>query len=284
MGNCIITKFNGSYDRVLPKFGDVIIHAKKLQDVPNYSSVCLQVSANGQTVRVTGDGYFSETYEGLDDPALRLTTITLSDTSLKALYFKNDDYDILISGKYGAIEKISMSVRSGSYPSIFNFDIEEFKYDSALNSFLAYFVQGLTGNVSDLVRSGLTEINIVGTQISGKLTDFSDCVSITTLSLAETLVKDEIMDFVTRQVELERTTCSRITTQNIKNFAVFRGVTLEYASSVNGCMSWDTASKVTIGLGNNTSLSNCPKIYAYGATAEEIAAWEQAGKTVVVVD
>lgn len=283
---CIVNKLNGTLPNgSLPRLGCVRIHAVKLDSVPHSNCVRMTISANGQTISVTGNGYFSTTYEGLIDPASRMTSVTISGTGIKTYYFVNDDYDVFITGKYSELAKIGLGTGSTVYNlyTLLHVDTEEFKYDSGLELFAASYNSNISGKASDIIHDGITDIQLIDTKVVAMLSDFSDCILLNTLHLPSVVEKDEIYDFVTSQVNAGRTTCSSLSIKNIQNAATFRGMEITCEENTSSFLTWDTSSKITLYMQAST-IADCTRIYAYGATAEEIAAWEQAGKTVVVVD
>lgn len=282
MGNCTITKFNGVLnDDTLPVFNHIVIHAKKLSNLNHNSEFRMRLVGNGITVTVTGEGYFSDNYSGLEPATPHLTTYTIPDSNVHWFYFKNDNYDIHITGKYGGLDTFKVQPSSASRNSLFNADLSEFKYDDSLTAI--DIGRHITGNASDVAKQGVVTVSLMFGNLTASLSDFNGCLSIQELDLPSKANKDEILDFVSSQVNSGRTDCSDLRLYNLKNFAVLSGVSLDYSASDDAHISWDTASKVIAYLGAST-IENCPKIYAYGATAEEIATWEQAGKTVVIVN
>ena len=66
----------------------------------------------------------------------------------------------------------------------------------------------------------------------------------------------------------------------VLNYATFGGT--KYNEATYCYISWSSASVITIYVGAN-GYANCPRIYAKGATQDQIAAWQAAGKTIVQV-
>lgn len=90
-----------------------------------------------------------------------------------------------------------------------------------------------------------------------------------------------IEDFVALQIEAGFTV--RNSSNPVETNALSAGVTFggETHAAGTGFLTWESESKIIYYRG--TSIADSTEVYAKGATAEEITAWENAGKTVVVI-
>ena len=113
-------------------------------------------NADDFTVRVTGDGYFATTFEGLDDPESRLTSIDLLADTNAVLYFSNDDYGIIVNKKYNIV-KISAAEDGG-----FNINIEDLAYSTMLTTIdlpVTTGRDGMYGDIANLKNTAIEALN-----------------------------------------------------------------------------------------------------------------------------
>ena len=140
------------------------------------------------------------------------------------------------------------------------------------------------GNISNLnALSSLITANVTNTQVTGRLSELNS-LSIQTLRLiGAKLTPSSIEDFVATLISAGR----NIKTNPIKIWGLFEHCTFggnTYPYNYDGAyLDYDSATKITVYLTAST-IANAYRIYAKNATPEEIAAWENAGKTVVVVE
>lgn len=273
MANCIITKFNSvAGNQRLQPLGTMKISVSEIES-PSASSQALGLEGNGHTVTVNADGYFALSYAGLSDPSSRLTSYTLSGSSAVTLYFKNGNYDIFISGKYN-----NTSLKTVMFPTntdVFSVDVDEFAYCDAPFKYDFEGCKHASGNVRSLIKGNLYTIFTNNTNIvSAPILEFGKvCVRIANLVLDDNTEKSDIIDFVDAQKAINRTTnTSGIRVKNIGRMSTFNNQSFTFDG--DSYIKWD-ATKIWI--------EATDKVVAYGASAAEIAAWEQAGKTVVVI-
>lgn len=278
MGNCLITKLKGSVDNVnLQPYGTVKVSCLKTT-APSQTAQTLIIYAKGQTITVNGNGYFALTYAGLDDPASRLTSYTLpeSQSDVLYLYFKNDDYNIFITGRYDDTYSFRyLNMTPSTYEqTIFAFNIDELAYVDDFQRLRGSNQTKISGHLSSMAKPSLMEITVNSSSCVGSLMDFAVCTNIVILHLNKQSEKSDIADFVAAQVGHGRSTCDGIGFHNPGLFCTFGGNPLTNLTSFAE-LSWTSASHIV--------LEGSGYIYCKGASAEEIAEWEGQGKTVVVI-
>jgi hypothetical protein len=118
--------------------------------------------------------------------------------------------------------------------------------------------------------------------IAGNIVDLCDKTSIKNISAWGNRITGDIYDFVTGQIEHGRETVSAesaISIDQAFSYLKFRGNT--YSLGGNVFVTWESANKIILYVGNSIAQAN--KVVALGASASEIAEWQAAGKTVIVV-
>ena len=140
------------------------------------------------------------------------------------------------------------------------------------------------GDLSSLTsKTGLEIIELENTDVTGSITDIGGLTSLIGINLFGTSVTGSIEDFVAAQVNAGRTSFSgEFRCYSALSFLTFGGNTYPDEAFQTHFLTWD-GNKIVIYTGNGDK-ANCPRVYAKGATAQEIAAWEQAGKTVTVIN
>lgn len=145
------------------------------------------------------------------------------------------------------------------------------------------------GDISALAdETQLVTFNAVNNrQIFGSIESLVKLTNLTTLSLAGAYANaftGSIENFVAGQIANGR---SQVTISNkifcpwILTYATFGG---NYYTTMGGhWLTWDSASKITIYYSTTSAFDNYSHVYAKGATAEEITAWENAGKIVHII-
>lgn len=278
MGNCLITQLKGSVNNSnLQPYGTVKVGCVETSS-PSSDAQTLGIFAPNQTITVNGDGYFALTYEGLDDPSSRLTTYTipLSQSSIMYLYFKNDNYNIFITGRYDtdwSFRYLNIT-KETSLQTIFSLDVDEFKYIYDFETLKASNQAKVYGHLSSLAKPHIKEISINGSTCVGSLMDLASCTSLATLLLNRLTQKDDIINFVAAQIVNGRETCTGISVYKPGTFSVFGGNAMNELSGFS-TLSWTSSSHIVV--------EGSGYVYAKGASAEEIAEWEAEEKVVVVI-
>ena len=151
--------------------------------------------------------------------------------------------------------------------------------------------QRVYGSIDDLAdTTNLTSISAIRSyNISGgHLESLGRNVNINTIVISE--LRDysgfngSVEAFVAAQVAAGRTTCTidnRILCPWLLYVATFGGQKYQLRGYMY--LTWDSASKITIYQGGTGGIAAATRVLAKGATQQEIAAWEQAGKTVTVI-
>jgi hypothetical protein len=140
------------------------------------------------------------------------------------------------------------------------------------------------GDLSSLTsKTGLGTLELENADVTGSITDIGGLTSLETFNLFGTSVTGSIEDFVAAQVNAGRTSFSgEFRCYSALSFLTFGGNTYPNEAYQTHFLTWN-GNKIVIYTGDG-ELANCPRVYAKGATAQEIAAWEQAGKTVIVIN
>lgn len=276
MGNCLITQLKGSVSNEnLQPYGTIKIGCIKTGS-PSKNAQEMGIFAIGQTITVNGNGYFALTYEGLDDPSSRLTSYTIPSVQASPLllYFKNDNYDIFITGRYDTSNIRYLRItKETSEQTIFSLDVDELKYVTGLQNLKASNQNKVSGNLSSLAKTTIQEITINNSSCTGRLMDLGVCTSLTILLLNRLDEKDDIVDFVLAQIENGRATCTSLSIYRPSYFSTFGGNNMEGISSF-ATLSWTSSSHIV--------LEGTDTVYIKGTpTAEEEAAWAE--KTVIEV-
>lgn len=158
---------------------------------------------------------------------------------------------------------------------MFVVNIDEFAYCDAPFKYDFDGCIHASGDAKSLVKGNLHTIFINDTNIkSAPLADFGICYRIANLVLNDSAEKSDIIDFVNAQKAVSRTTeTTGVRVRNIGRIATFNNQS--FILEGDSYIKWD-ATKIWVE-GSDT-------VVAYGASAADIAAWEQAGKTVIVVN
>lgn len=315
MENCLITKLKSAVnDTSLLKIGEMIIKVKKNSNINNYTQQLIELSAVDDYVyiEVSGTGYFvTNNYSDLDIPEKRKTQIEIRpEYGTITLYFANEDYEIHIQNKYcikeiyiGEDRKMGSILDMNSY-SIFELNIEDFKYNHNLNALNIRFsntygdirqlnkyplhsikltATNVVGDYSELITTYITHINSPS-QILNDLNTFNNAINI--IEIMGNSGCGDISDFVIKQRANGRTivpTSSPIYFYGFVNKLSFGSQQIKNVPYHAAFLTWDETKIVLYG-GDYSNYQNATMIYAQGATAEEISAWEADGKTVIVVD
>lgn len=344
--DCLITELKEAAAQYafLPKSGCIYMKARNVGTLQSADQCHLTISvissAPDAVINIIGDGYMATTYAGLDIPAQRLTTYTVTHgVGTKDLYFKSGDYWVEVTNKYGVYTfRPNLSVNS-AIPNVLSYNLEDIVFGrsgavyacvspsygqiAAINNLPAPTLVNLThsdvwGNIASLAGiAGLASLtiyncdNVVGdigslansaaltrleltntkfpSKFYGSIDGLGKLVNLTILQILDSEISGEIVNFVTAQIANGRTTCdtsSPIRCNSITAKCKFNGaIRSNDPDNRYSFLTWASASKIVIyDFCSANDYSTASVIYALGATAGEIAAWEAAGKEVIVVD
>ena len=296
MRNCLVTQLKGdTQNDNLPIFGELVLQAKKITipdgKVLQGENVMLQFNQTDYlTVSVDGDGYFATSFDGLDDPSQRMTSFTYNpgtETSITTLFFKNDNYNVHFSNKYAIHLIWTYCDRSNNkHPeTLLDMDLAKLEYMTSLKRLILNYSGAKThGNILSLASCpNIVDFMMANCpRIEGNITSIANKLKLSSLFIYLTAITGSIEDVVTGQIE-QGVVTGTISARGLASQLTFGGSiqTSDYDSGA--VLYWNTASKIYFGLGNSANINSCTTIYAKGATAEEISAWENAGKTVHVI-
>lgn len=323
MENCLVKKLKSVVNNSdLTTLGALKLNVSK-KTISNINQQKLNIRAvEDIIVTAYGSGYFG-TDNVSNIESQHYTTLSIPANTTTVLFFKNEDYTVEIKSKYGlftfsnaevsnSIVSINIDDLSYSY-SLHYIAIEgtssvgnikelssltelltlntantqikgELQDISTLTTLTSLYISNCSNikgslsalqNMTSLQTLSFNHTNIIGTtQDLGKLTSLSVCyVNRDTMS-------GTIEEFVATQINGGRLSVSSpVFIGNLTKFATFGG---QYYNDANCLVTWESNNKIVVYAGG-TSIAACTYVYAKGATAEEIAAWEQDGKTVVVV-
>lgn len=294
MANCLVTKLKESVQNDnLSILGALTMRVNAATSPTDNQRRLQLVVEENETVKITAvGGNFTK-----DGVSMNNLTIVNADGQV-SLYFDNANFKAVIDNKYG-IRGISTDPNS-----ILSFDVSELVCPKV--SQIALQSQLTKGNINDMNLPALIQTRFTNsTHITGNISAFNTCNSCTSLVLSDcsnisgnidsvgnltslatiaiegTNVEGTIEGFVAGQVNAGRTSTSNtIICNGFASHCTFGGVIR--SGSNRSFLEWNGTSKITLYAGNST-FANCNYIYAKGATAEEIAAWEGTGKTVTVI-
>lgn len=171
MGNCLVTKLNGSVSGELPKFGTIHLHS---YPVDNSNNRKIALKGAGAVISTEGTGH---TFNIDDYSSIQRTTFTLPDDNFYFPVFESGDYDIEIKNKYaliflGSTESYTCNVLPKNIGELAYTNLTGFRFrcnvPNAIEGDLSVFRDfghNITKfTISDQVQSGVT----------GNLSDFAN--------------------------------------------------------------------------------------------------------------
>lgn len=323
MENCLIQSLKGNVNNPsLPKVGALKLKIVNSTAQSSLSKQGVVINAVGDTrVETTGSGYFGKGSLA-DMETHHYTDETFSDPTGNFV-FSEGDYYVNVFNKYN-IKGFRVNSNTSSIINVnidelkYSINLEELvvsknSYGDVANlaeltlltvcNLSSSLIEGntsvfadktsltelqltnskVTGDIEDFANlTALTDLRCAATAIGGDISSLGKLTSLTTLNLRSSKVRGSVEGFVAAQIENGRTSVSTpISTPQILTYATF-GDNL-YSEATNSWLKWESSSKITV-FANGTSYSDALNIYAKGATAEEIEAWEQAGKTVIEIE
>lgn len=317
MGNCLVTKLKESVNNDnLSKLGELKFSVTK-GNITNPNQQELRLSTNDKIhVRVNGNGGFAKSVAELSTP---LTDLDIYNTDGEVtLYFINDDYNVFISNKESIVNLKMMtvttilSVNSNEFAGATSLetlfanmvgDIKYLKYSSSLadvrlplqgstygNLFEALNPSGATlalfnspenSYTGDVSESNLTRIETFvfdGSKIVGDIANLPPMNYLAVLSINSD-ISGTVESFVAKQKQGRATLTNPISMSSLLNTISFGGN--KYQENYAQYLLWDDHKIVVYAGSSDYTLA--PRIYAKDATAQEIEAWQAAGKTVTDV-
>lgn len=179
--------------------------------------------------------------------------------------------------QYGYTHAVTLNVGEVELHIEKYYDIESFSFPyeklSAFNIPITEF-----SNMGNIITIS-SENGIVG-----NIKELGRCTSLTALMTDQNSSKltGTFEEFILAQIKSGRTSVgTSITITGLLPVIRFGGNL--HTEVYNTHLKWDNINRIFIFVSSTTNIEDATKIYAKGATAEEIAAWKQAGKTVVVV-
>ena len=188
MGNCLITRLNGSVSNSsIPKIGEMRIKVLPIAS-PSKESQCFIFTFNKQaTVEIIGDGYFTNETLTVNN-GKKVIIAPNVDTSV---YVSNGSFEIAIPCKYDLITILTYTLGQG----VDNKDmssIDSLKYSYALTNINLPNTKafGDIDGLKDLLN--LKAINFSYTQVSGDIGGLGKCVKLTNINMPNTQVSGDI--------------------------------------------------------------------------------------------
>lgn len=283
---CLVTRLKAAIQNDdLPLFDTIKLEvvSSATSTANNYRlGLSVHDTNEGIIVKVDGNGYFANAYADLSDETKRMTQTSIFSGSTKNLYFANGPYNVYISNAHN-IKSINIEGATKTNRSVFRLNLGELKNSPGIKT-LSASQTNTYGSISDLPSTindlMLTECgNVVGNiNLVANKNIFSGH-----LWLGDTGITGSIEDYVAGQVSqgveeytsfLYNTLSSIIFRKNLTIGGVAPDVEIRY-------LSWSGTNRIICS--DTAKLDTATTIYAKGATSEEISAWRQAGKTVVVI-
>ena len=165
-------------------------------------------------------------------------------------------------------------------------DVSELK-DIPL-TYLSIGYNNIHGNISSISNlTQLTQLNFQDTDIQGTATDLGVFTNTTELTFLRSNITGSVEDFVTSQIAHGRTSVSEsapLYSNAILSRLTFGGSMIPDTTAIAyGTLIWESASKIAIFCGGLT-IGASTVVYAKGYSSSEMDIWEQAGKTVIVIN
>lgn len=205
----LVTKLSEVIENpMLPKIDEIVLSTSKISS--SYSSsfeLILSTFTSQQfTIEIVGNGYFSQTYDGLSDVSQRMTKGTFQGTNGNQLfYFSNGNYAIKINNKNNITRVRLQKYGSRVEPSVIDADIRDFKYMQCLQ-FLNLDRTNSTGNIADCPNNNfIQQFSAQNKFIKGNLKDLGAMTLLTYVTIADSSVTGDIIDLADAQIANGRT-------------------------------------------------------------------------------
>ena len=285
---CLVTRLKAAIQNDdLPLFDTIKLHS--VSSTTNYEAAYrlkLSTANEGVVVKVNGNGYFATTFANLSDETKRMTETTMASSSIKYLYFAKGDYDVFIQNAHNIVTLGG----EGSLPdnrNVFELDLAELKNNPGIVSLQSS--QGSTYGDINNIPSTLTDVMVAATPtVTGNFnTVASRVVFSNRIWISVTGITGSIEGLVAGQVA-QGATEGNLNVRGILGVLTFGGI-IQRTSIIGERLEWNGNDRILVGcltssgINPPASMDAADVIYAKGATSSEISAWEQAGKTVVVI-
>lgn len=279
MKNCLLTKCKGIVNNdSLVALG--VLRIKVTQEtITNYDQQKLVVKGMGVKISTPGANNVATSIDGNGNLVNPQESITLANDLMTTLWFSNGNYNIEIDSKYELVHLYC--TMSNSLTPIFKFDLSDLSYCKALTSLAPFKGTGSFEYIKDLTN--LNTLYLIGPNFTGSIDDLGALTLLNNLQIyGGSSITGSIESFVAAQRSHERTeTDTPINCDYLMCYIPFHGYTVSTTlRRIN--LSW-TATKIIVYCGSQVGYQNATDIYEKGCTAEEIAAWQAAGKTVTDV-
>ena len=298
--NCLVTKLKATVNNPnLPIYNAIVVDVK---EVANPTSDTQLVLAQGEGVSIevpseypmTDSTHFANgTYKAIIRNKYAISGISAfgSSLTLDINQLNGCTGIIKIQGDAtwkGDIKNLALltnltNVRLRNSPELIG-DISVFANLTNLEN-LNLNGSGISGNISAFANlTSLTALSFTNCGVEGNYESLGNLTQLTSLPvLTDTNIHGSFDEFVSRQVTAGRTTYAAGTSSvgSLLTNCTFGGKTRTSGSDWTW-PSWNGANKVVVYIGAG-NYQNCRTIFEKGATAEEIAAWNAAGKTVTDV-
>jgi hypothetical protein len=319
MANCFFKKLKGSVQNdSLVKLGELVIDVVPNISYNEYSSFIYLCVEDNTTVTLSDGAYCGTSFETIESE--HLTSISFTAGQGRQLFFANVAGKIHIPSKYkisqyedyngnsifrinldnlkycdelAALQTVSYNTE-GSIDSILDKNIPSFvSLSNKVSGSSLAFNQSLTRltlsspniHANTLDISGLSNLTILQlndcTNIVGDVSNLAQ-VGLTRCEIDNTGITGSVEAFITAMVQ------KGITSKATENFVCSGFLNMldfggeKHPQDVFGFLQWNTANKIFIFAGSD-DFTTTTKVYAKGASASEIAAWQNAGKEVVVI-
>lgn len=191
-------------------------------------------------------------------------------------------------------KRIQLKQSSTSPNKVLTGDIGSLYKQENLETIDLTLCTGVKGSIESI--SGLTKLHTLDVShipnITGNISAVSAMTNLKYLGIIGTAITGSIENLVGGLISNGRTTSAKVidgtsyegvnANQVLKRLS-FGGVMQKIGISDNTLITWESASKIAVGIGNGTSMSNCYSVFTKGYTQEE-AETAFSGKTIVRVD
>ena len=284
---CLITRLKAVIQNDdLPIFDTIKLPSvSSTATATNAYRIRVTTADDGIILKTNGSGYFATTYANLSDETKRLTEVAISSTSQKSYFFSKGDYGVFIQKAHN-LRELTLEGASVSL-CVFRLGLSELRNNPGITVLQAN-QSSVYGDVHD-IPSTIYDFMVSGcSNVTGNIDDVAKRVHFTKrLWISNTGITGSIEGLVAGQVA-QGATSGSLNVRGILGVLTFGGI-IQRESIIGERLEWDGNDRILVGCLTSSS-ANPPAsmdaadvIYAKGATAEEIAAWEQAGKTVVVI-
>lgn len=198
MGNCLKTQLKEVVSNSeLVKMGEIRLRAiavpSSLMDYNNVNSLRIQAINGPVTVRVDGNGYFSNNAATIDTDRMTQLTVQPSD-GLVYLALKNNNYNVFIEGIYNLL---SFGPKYAYTQPLVHFGMSDIKYFTSITSLYCSAQEGSSFDGFEEQKNfeNLQYIYLNDTSFKGNTSIFRNSNYIRIINLGNTNVTGNIADF-----------------------------------------------------------------------------------------